>query len=235
MQSHNLLIIDDDDGLNRLLEEYLGKFGHHLTCATSAAEGLRTLQRQPPDLLILDIMLPDQDGLSLCREIRREYDLPIIMLTARGDVTDRIVGLELGADDYLAKPFEPRELVARIDSVLRRASERHNRRQLSKQNIATCGDLILEPERRTCSLAGVELELTSTEFDLLHLFMQSRGCVLSRDQLLTKLRGVDADVYDRSIDMLVSRLRQKLGDDSRSPRFIKTVWRTGYQFVGSTR
>ncbi len=231
VRTHNLLIIDDDDALNRLLEEYLGKFGHRLTSATTAAQGLRALQQQP-DLLILDIMLPDQDGLSLCRDIRREHDLPIIMLTARGDVTDRIVGLELGADDYLAKPFEPRELVARIDSVLRRASERRDRQRPNDRHVVTCGDLILDPERRTSSLAGRALDLTSTEFDLLHIFMQSRGRVLSRDQLLLKLRGIDADVYDRSIDMLVSRLRQKLGDDSRSPRFIKTVWRTGYQFVG---
>ncbi|MEM7352284.1 MAG: response regulator transcription factor [Acidobacteriota bacterium] len=229
MQQHNLLIIDDDESLNGLLAEYLVKFGHRLQSATSAAAGLLALRRNPPDLLILDIMLPDKDGLTLCREIRQEVDLPIIMLTARGDVADRIVGLELGADDYLAKPFEPRELVARIESVLRRAAQRQTR------EILACGDLVLEPELRRATLAGRELDLTSMEHELLRVLMQSRGRVLTRERLLLELRGLDADVYDRSVDMLVSRLRSKLGDDSRAPRFIKTVWRTGYQFVGNTR
>ena len=226
MHHHDLLIIDDDTGLNKLLAEYLGRFGHQLRSSTTAAAGWLELRRHRPDLLILDIMLPDKDGLTLCREIRQELDVPIIMLTARGDVADRIVGLELGADDYLAKPFEPRELVARIDSVLRRATERESRKALR------CGDLTLEPELRRVELAGREVDLTSTEFELLRVLMTSRGRVLTRDRLLLELRGLDADVYDRSIDMLVSRLRQKLGDDSRAPRFIKTVWRTGYQFVG---
>ncbi len=226
IHNHDLLIIDDDSGLNRLLEEYFERFGHQLRAAPTAAEGWRELRRRRPDLLILDIMLPDKDGLTLCREIRQELDVPIIMLTARGDVADRIVGLELGADDYLAKPFEPRELVARIDSVLRRATERDSARPL------TSGDLALDPELRRVTLEGRELDLTSTEFELLRVLMASRGRVLTRDQLLLELRGLDADVYDRSVDMLISRLRQKLGDDSRAPRFIKTVWRTGYQFVG---
>ena len=228
MRQHHLLIIDDDDGLNDLLKEYLGKFGHRLQSATTAAAGLLALRRDRPDLLILDIMLPDKDGLTLCREIRREHGVPIIMLTARGDVADRIVGLELGADDYLAKPFEPRELVARVESVLRRTSERQPRRVLA------CGDLVLEPDLRRATLAGRELDLTSTELELLRVLMQSRGRVLTRERLLFELRGIDTDVYDRSVDMLVSRLRSKLGDDSRAPRFIKTVWRTGYQFVRSS-
>jgi len=225
-RSYHLLMIDDDVALGRLLEEYLGKFGHKLRTATTAATGMLELRRQLPDLLILDLMLPDKDGLTLCKEIRSELDVPIIMLTARGDVADRIVGLELGADDYLPKPFEPRELVARIDSVVRRASNRKPRR------ILTCGELVLEPERRRVVLEGRSLELTSMEFELLEILMESRGRVLSREQLLLRLRGIDASVYDRSVDMLVSRLRQKLGDDSRAPRFIKTIWRTGYQFVG---
>ena len=225
-QRHRLLIIDDDADLNRLLEEYLGRFGHRLRSATSASAGLAEIRRRPPDLLILDLMLPDRDGLTLCQEIRGELDVPIIMLTARGDLADRVLGLELGADDYLAKPFEPRELVARIDSVLRRATDR------GAPRVMTSGDLVLEPERHRATLGGRSLELTSMELELLRVLMASGGRVLSRDQLLSKLRGIDADVYDRSIDMLISRLRHKLGDDSKAPRFIKTIWRLGYQFVG---
>ncbi len=223
---HRLLMIDDDVDLNALLGEYLARFGHRLRTATTAAEGLRALARDRPDLLILDIMLPDKDGLTLCREIRAEHDVPIVMLTARGEVADRVVGLELGADDYVPKPFEPRELVARIESVLRRYAARGPRDAL------TCEGLRLEVETRRVVLDGADVELTTMEFELLRVLMASRGRVMSRDRLIEKLRGFDADVYDRSIDMLVSRLRHKLGDDARSPRFIKTVWRTGYQFVG---
>ncbi len=219
-------MIDDDVDLNALLAEYLARFGHRLTAATTAAEGRRALERDRPDLIILDVMLPDTDGLTLCREIRAEHDVPIVMLTARGEVADRVVGLELGADDYVPKPFEPRELVARIESVLRRSADRGSREAL------TCEGLRLETETRRVSLDGAEVELTTMEFELLRVLMASRGRVLSRDRLLEKLRGTGADVYDRSIDMLVSRLRHKLADDSRAPRFIKTVWRTGYQFVG---
>ncbi len=224
--SHRLLMIDDDVDLNALLTEYLARFGHRLVTATTAAEGLLKLQRDGADLIILDLMLPDKDGLTLCREIRSEFDVPIVMLTARGEVADRILGLELGADDYLAKPFEPRELVARIESVLRRSTG------LGPEDALTCRGLRLETETRRVVLDGDDVDLTTMEFELLRVLMASRGRVMSRDRLLEKLRGLDADVYDRSIDMLVSRLRHKLADDSRAPRFIKTVWRTGYQFVG---
>ncbi len=219
-------MIDDDADLNALLTEYLARFGHRLTTATTAAEGRRILERDRPDLIILDVMLPDKDGLTVCREIRADFDVPIVMLTARGEVADRVVGLELGADDYVPKPFEPRELVARIDSVLRRAAGHGPRDAL------TSGGLRLETETRRVVLDGDDVELTTMEFELLRVLMASHGRVMSRDRLLEKLRGLDADVYDRSIDMLVSRLRHKLADDSRAPRFIKTVWRTGYQFVG---
>lgn len=219
-------MIDDDVDLNALLTEYLARFGHRLVTAATAAEGRLELRRQLPDLVILDVMLPDTDGLTLCREIRAELDVPIVMLTARGEVVDRIVGLELGADDYIAKPFEPRELVARIESVLRRCQDRGPREVLASAGLR------LEIETRRVVLDGGEVDLTTMEFELLKVLMESRGKVMSRDRLLEKLRGFDAEVYDRSIDMSVSRLRHKLGDDSRSPRFIKTVWRTGYQFVG---
>jgi DNA-binding response OmpR family regulator len=224
-QNH-ILMVDDDVDLNALVTEYLARFGHRLVTATNAARGMAELRRERPDLIILDIMLPDTDGLTLCREIRTEFDVPIIMLTARGEVADRVLGLELGADDYLSKPFEPRELVARIQSVIRRSANRE-----SPQALVADG-LSLEKETRRVSLDGNDIDLTTMEFELLSVLMESHGRVLSRNRLIERLRGIDADVYDRSIDMLVSRLRDKLGDDSHSPRFIKTVRLTGYQFVG---
>ena len=219
-------MVDDDVELNTLVTEYLGKFGHRLQTVTTAAKGMTALRREQPDLVILDIMLPDMDGLTLCREIRDEFDVPIIMLTARGEVADRVLGLELGADDYLSKPFEPRELVARIQSVIRRSQSRQH------HDVLECDGLCMEKQIRRVSLDGQHVELTTMEFELLGVLMESHGRVLSRSRLIERLRGIDADVYDRSIDMLVSRLRDKLGDDSHTPRFIKTVRLTGYQFVG---
>ena len=226
-QNH-ILMVDDDVDLNALVTEYLARFGHRLVTATTAARGMAELRRERPDLVILDIMLPDTDGLTLCREIRTEFDVPIIMLTARGEVADRVLGLELGADDYLSKPFEPRELVARIQSVIRRSANRESPQALLADGLS------LQKETRQVSLDGNGIDLTTMEFELLSVLMESHGRVLSRNRLIERLRGIDADVYDRSIDMLVSRLRDKLGDDSHSPRFIKTVRLTGYQFVGQS-
>lgn len=224
---YRILIIDDDVELNALLDEYLRGFGHKLASATSAAAGREQLRRELPDLLILDVMLPDTDGLTLCREFREQYDVPIIMLTARGEIADKVMGLELGADDYLAKPFEPRELVARIQSVIRRSQDHVS------TTVLTCDGLRLEPDTQRTELDGNAVELTTMEFELLKDLMQSRGRVMSRDRLIERLRGFDAEVYDRSVDMLVSRLREKLGDDPKKPRFIRTVRLGGYQFVGA--
>jgi DNA-binding response OmpR family regulator len=226
-EHYDILIIDDDVDLNALLTEYLQGFGHSLRSATTAAAGRDQMRRELPDLLLLDVMLPDTNGLELCREFRAEYDLPVIMLTARGETADKVMGLELGADDYVHKPFEPRELVARIQSVIRRSQERSNRDTL------VCEGLRLETQTQRVELDGRGIELTTTEFELLKGLMQSRGRVLSRDHLIERLRGFDADVYDRSVDMLVSRLREKLGDNPRKPRFIRTVRLSGYQFVGA--
>ena len=225
---NRILMVDDDVDLNALVTEYLARFGHRLVTVTTAARGMAELRRERPDLIILDIMLPDTDGLTLCRKIRAEFDVPIIMLTARGEVADRVLGLELGADDYLSKPFEPRELVARIQSVIRRSADR-----VSPEALVADG-LRLEKDTRRVSLDGNDIDLTTMEFELLSVLMESHGRVLSRNRLIERLRGIDADVYDRSIDMLVSRLRDKLGDDSHAPRFIKTVRLTGYQFVGQS-
>jgi DNA-binding response OmpR family regulator len=227
-KQYRLLMIDDDKSLNELLVEYFDRFGHKLATATTAKNGRFLLRRDDPDLLILDVMLPDADGMELCRTLRSESDIPIVMLTARGGVPDRVLGLEFGADDYIPKPFEPRELVARVETLMRRSRETHARRLTGSDG------LVLETETRRVTLGEKEIELTSMEFELLRILMESRGRVLSREMLLRKLRGIDADIYDRSVDMLISRLRKKLADDSRSPRFIKTIWRTGYQFVGAS-
>jgi len=224
--SHRLLVVDDDTALTRLLVEYFARFGHRLSTANTAAEARALLRRKDFDLLILDVMLPDANGMELCRSIRSTSDVPIVLLTARGELTDRVLGLELGADDYVAKPFEPRELVARVEGLMRRTRPK-------RSAILRCGGLVLEDQTRRVALDGEEVDLTTMEFELLRVLMESRGRVLSRDALLQALGGSDAEVYDRSVDMHVSRLRGKLGDDSRSPRFVKTIRGAGYQFVGS--
>ena len=221
-----ILVIDDDRKLNKLLQEYLSPFGFEVLTATHPEEGLRSLRAHSPELVILDIMLPDLNGLELCKLIRQDHTVPIIMLTARGEVTDRIVGLEMGADDYLAKPFEPRELVARINAVLRRFAEAR------KLQARSFGRLTIDFERRTAFLDGQPLALTTNEFVTLALLTRYAGRVLDRDRILQELRGIDSEAFNRSVDITISRLRQKLGDDPKSPTYIKTVWGTGYVFVG---
>jgi DNA-binding response OmpR family regulator len=221
-----VLVIDDDEGLNALLTEYLGQFGFTVRTAAHPDEGLRALKADPPDILVLDVMLPGMDGLAVCRKIRETSRIPIVMLTARGDVMDRIVGLEIGADDYLPKPFEPRELVARLQAVLRRGAP------AAGEDVLRVG--ALEMNWATCSarLDGRPLALTTAEFELLGLLVRNRGRVLSRERILDETRGIDWEAYDRSIDVLVSRLRHKLGDDPRQPAFIRTVRGAGYRFIG---
>jgi len=223
-----ILLIDDDEKLGELLKAYFQRFDMQLDNAVRPSEGLMKIQRDKPDLVILDGMLPEQDGFDVCRTIRKTSSIPVVMLTARGDVTDRIVGLEIGADDYLSKPFEPRELVVRIQNVLRRskAAEAENDTTLR------FGSLLVDTERRTAELDGTPLDLTTMEYQLLVLFASNPGRTFNRDEILNELRGIDAQLFSRSVDILVSRLRQKLGDTSRQPRFIKTVWGTGYAFVG---
>jgi DNA-binding response OmpR family regulator len=223
-----ILLIDDDEKLGELLKAYFQRFDMQLDNAVRPSEGLLKIQRDKPDLVILDGMLPEQDGFDVCRTIRKTSSIPVVMLTARGDVTDRIVGLEIGADDYLSKPFEPRELVVRIQNVLRRsrAAEEENNKLLR------FGSLQVDTERRTAELDGSPLDLTTMEYQLLVLFASNPGRTYNRDEILNELRGIDAQLFSRSVDILVSRLRQKLGDTSRQPRFIKTVWGTGYAFIG---
>jgi DNA-binding response OmpR family regulator len=220
-----VLIIDDDERLNGLLTTYLTRFGFLVHAVTHPDAGLRALKTESPDLLVLDLMLPDTDGLTVCRRVRETSRIPIIMLTARGDVADRIVGLELGADDYLPKPFEPRELVARMQAVLRRGAH-------DDEEIVRVGPLEVNWTTRSASLGGRTLALTSAEFELLGLLVRNRGRVLSRDRIIEAMRGIDAEAYDRSIDVLVSRVRQKLGDDAKHATFIRTVRGIGYSFQG---
>jgi DNA-binding response OmpR family regulator len=223
--SGRVLIIDDDERLTALLTEYLGRFGFVVRACAHPRLGLRALKDDPPDLVILDIMLPETDGLAVCRKVRETSRVPIIMLTARGEVTDRIVGLEMGADDYLAKPFEPRELVARIQAVLRRGAK-------DDEEIVRVGPLEVNWTTRSARNQRGELGLTTAEFELLGFLVRNRGRVVSRDRIMNETKGIDWDAFDRSIDVLVSRVRQKLDDDPRQPTFIRTVRGVGYSFIG---
>jgi len=221
-----ILIIDDDARLNQLLESFLTEFGFEVFSATDPVHGLDLIGKRSPQLVILDVMMPGMDGFEACRKIRQTSSVPIIMLTARGEVTDKVVGLELGADDYLAKPFEPRELVARIHSVLRRGGA------MDEPRPAAFGPLTVDFKRRTAKLDHVPLDLTTNEFAALALLVRNAGKVLTRDEILQELRGIDCEAFNRSVDITVSRLRQKLKDDPKSPAFIKTVWAVGYVFIG---
>jgi len=203
------------------------RFGINLSCAYDSVEGFKKLQREEPDLLLLDVMLPGKDGFEICREVRKTSNIPIIMLTARGDVIDRVSGLELGADDYIGKPFEPRELVARVQATLRRAESAGS----------TAGEMHFEGmtidiEKRTVVVDGAAVDLTSMEFELLLILARRAGRKLSRDDILSELRGIDAAILTRSVDIMVSRLRHKIGDSDKPFRFIQTVWGRGYSFTG---
>jgi two-component system phosphate regulon response regulator OmpR len=225
-----ILLIDDDLKLLDLFQRYLTQFGQKVEIASSPREGLAKLTRDGADLVVLDVMMPEKSGFDLCREIRATSRVPIIMMTARGDVSDRVVGLELGADDYVVKPVDPRELLARIESVLRRS-----RPEATPAPQASFGDLEVDLATRSARLAGVDVRLSTTEFQILELFVRNPGRVLSRDELLESLRGIEWEAENRSVDVLVSRLRQKLKDDPKAPRFFKTVWGSGYLFIGDKK
>jgi two-component system OmpR family response regulator len=223
---HRILLIDDDEHLAPPLAAYLRRFDFELVAAHRPSEGFAKLADGGIDAVILDVMLPEMDGFAVCRQIRRDSDIPVLMLTARGDVTDRVVGLELGADDYLPKPFEPRELAARLQTVLRR------RVQVPAASSATSSllrfdGLEIDTERRAVRRQGEAVELTGTEFELLLLLAREPNKVWHRDEILNRLRGRDADLYTRAVDILVSRLRRKL----EPLACIKTLRNAGYTFA----
>jgi two-component system, OmpR family, response regulator len=227
-QDH-ILIVDDDAEARSLLQQYLQRQGYRVTSAADGKALRGALLTARPDLIVLDLMLPGEDGLQLCRDLRTRSNLPVIMLTARGEETDRIVGLEMGADDYLAKPFNPRELLARIKSVLRRArSLPENLEPDAVKSLRFAGWTLDADTRNLTAPDDVVVPLSGTEFKLLRVFLAHPNRVLSRDQLIELMISRDAGPFDRAIDVQVSRLRQRLRDDAREPRIIKTVRGEGY-------
>ncbi|MCK6426587.1 MAG: response regulator transcription factor [Burkholderiaceae bacterium] len=222
-----ILLIDDDEHLGPPLAAYLRRYDFELDCALRPSDALRRLQQQRYDAAILDVMLPEMDGFALCREIRRDSDLPILMLTARGDVMDRVIGLELGADDYLPKPFEPRELAARLQTILRRRRAPAAGADSSPAPLTFEG-LVIDLARRQVLRQGEPVELTGTEFELLALLAREPQKVFSRDEILTRLRGHEADLYTRAVDIVISRLRRKL----EPVDCIRTLRNVGYTFAG---
>lgn len=228
----SILMIDDDAQIRQLLSDYLSGFGMSVVAVADGNAMTKALKKSTFDLVILDLMLPGEDGLSLCRCLRAESDIPILMLTARGEAMDRVVGLELGADDYIVKPFEPRELVARIQTILRRSrGNRENHKDHKDQHEAEfMGWRLNYVLRHLVSPKELVIPLSNAEFRLLTVFIEHPNRILSREFLLDSARGRDMDMFDRSIDILVSRVRQKLNDDSRTPTLIKTIRGEGYLF-----
>ena len=225
----HILIVDDDAEIRSLLSQYLVKNGLRVTAVADGRGMSQALDAGRIDLIVLDLMLPGDDGLTLCRNLRAKSDTPVIMLTARGDETDRIVGLEMGADDYLAKPFSARELLARIKAILRRARSLPQNLQPEGARHIRFGDWVLDTSyRQLISAANVVTPLSGAEYRLLRIFLSHPNRVLNRDQLVDLTQGKEADPLDRSIDVQVSRLRNRLGDDPREPRLIKTVRGEGY-------
>lgn len=223
-----ILLIDDDARLAEMIREYLQEFGYDVTVAGTGADGLKALTTQSFDALILDLMLPDKDGLEVFRDIPAENALPVIMLTAKGDPLDRILGLELGADDYLPKPFEPRELLARLKSIIRRGSRGQNR---DIANITAFGRLEIDQDAFEARLDGARCDLTNYQFQILCALAAGAGRVMTRDHLMNQLQGHDLDAYDRSIDVHVSRIRAAIEDDPKHPRRLITVRGSGYLFA----
>jgi two-component system phosphate regulon response regulator OmpR len=225
MAAHRILLIEDDPRLAGMLDEYLGKAGFHVLRAETGARGLALHVSEPLDAIVLDLMLPDMDGLDICRNIRARSDTPILMLTARGDATDRVVGLEMGADDYLPKPFEPRELLARLRAILRRG------RGGAKSDVLRFGRLEIDRGSREVRLDGAPRALTSYQFALLLTLAEHAGRVMSRDALMDFVKGEALEAFDRSIDVHVSRIRAAIEDDPKKPRRIITVRGAGYVFA----
>ncbi len=228
-------MIDDDEDMHELLADYFEDENIAFTSSASPCEGLKYLQKHPIDLVLLDFMMPELDGFETYRRLREQHPLlPVIMLTAKKDDYNKIVGLELGIDDYLAKPFNPRELLARIKTIMRRferSQQFHAEHTQFKHLVSDKHEIKINVDGRQVWRANEEVELTSTEFDMLLCLMENAGVVLSRESLMNKVRGLDFDAFDRTIDVFISRLRQKLGDNPKKPDMIKTVRGVGYLFT----
>ena len=222
-----ILVVDDEPAIAQLARDYLEHAGYAVLTAADGTAALETYRRQRPDLIVLDLGLPGTDGLDVTREVRRDSTTPIVMLTARDDELDKLLGLELGADDYLTKPFSPRELVARVRAVLRRAEPRTT----TPTDTIRAADLTLDVPRMRADVAGRPLDLTPTEFGLLRTLAASPGRIFTRSQLLDALRGVAFESYERAIDTHVKNLRRKLEPDPRQPRYVLTVYGVGYRFA----
>jgi len=216
------LLIDDDLKLAELLENYLRKSDIKLEAIADPLDTLPAIRNHNPEVIVLDVMMPKMNGFEVCQQIRKNYSLPIIMLSARGEPNDKIRGLESGADDYLSKPFEPRELVARIINLIRRIPTKNQ----SKNSIFEIDDLHLE-----IKMNGSVLDLTTKEYDLLSMFINNPGITFTRDEIIKEIKGIEAHLFSRSIDILISRLRQKIESDPKSPKIIKTIWGKGYMFL----
>jgi len=221
----HILIIEDDARLAAMVSEYLGKAGFHVAVAAEGRAGLERLLREPFDALVLDLMLPDMGGLDVCRQLRVKSDIPVLMLTARGEAMDRVVGLEMGADDYLPKPFEPRELLARLRAILRRG------RSGGPSNVLRFGRLEIDRDARIVRVEDTERTLTGYQFTLLVALAEKAGRVLSRNALMDLVKGEALEAFDRSIDVHISRIRAAIEDDPKRPRRILTVRGAGYVFA----
>jgi DNA-binding response OmpR family regulator len=230
--SRKILVVDDELKMVKLVRTYLEGAGFKVIVACDGQEALTVFRHEQPDLIVLDLMMPRIDGLDVARTIRRTSDVPIVMLTARAEEADRLIGLELGADDYVVKPFSPRELVARVRAVLRRATPSPPGEDgPTRPQVITVGDLTLDLGRREALLAGRRVELTTVQFDLLTVLVQHPGQVFTRMQLLDAVQGETFDGYERTIDAHIKNLRRALADDPRDPRYILTVRGVGYKFV----
>ena len=227
--SAKILLIDDDRAILRSLERLLGAQGYHVTSTVSAEEAWLILNREPMDLMILDLSLPGQDGLTFCRRVRTRWQFPIVMVTARGESHDKVVGLELGADDYLVKPFEPPELLARVRAQLRRAVE-YNAAE-GQPNVITLGALAVDVDRRDAFIDARPAGLTDREFELLHLLARHRGKAMNKDYLFETVWGYDAELATKALAVYVRRLRQKIEAEPDQPRFLLTVRGFGYKLV----
>jgi two-component system, OmpR family, phosphate regulon response regulator OmpR len=243
IQSAKILIVDDDIPMQKLLTRYLSEQGYDAEAVGDGKEMDAWLETQQANLIILDLMLPGEDGLSLARRIRNQRSTPIIMLSARDDEMDKVIGLEVGADDYLAKPFNPRELLARIRAVMRRGCDlkhakdgenqlvNYGSRVMSTSNLIKFGDYRLDSKNKILLCNNQEVDLTRGEMSLLIIFATHPSRVLNRDQLMDMLSGGDSEPFDRSIDVRITRLRKKLNDSGNNPRYIRTVWGEGYRFT----